>query len=62
MELKTMAQVKRTELVRVYDKLVAIRSSSYLWNNIPRESEKHVEDACRSMQEAIREYDKVTGR
>jgi hypothetical protein len=57
MALKTAAQVKRLQLVRAKDKLTEIRSSAYLWNNIPEEALRQVEAACEAMHRAIIAFD-----
>ncbi len=59
MAIKSSALVKRAQLQRAKDKLTEIRSSAYLWNNIPPETLKHVEAACEQMQRALQTYDDV---
>jgi hypothetical protein len=59
MALKTAAQVKRLQLVRAKDKLTEIRSSAYLWHNLPEKALVAVEAACEAMTRAIEAFDEA---
>ena len=55
--LKTMAELKRIELQKMYDRAVEVRSSAYLWNNLPPEALHHLEQACEHLHLAVSHYD-----
>ena len=55
--LKTLAEVKRAQLKKVYDLAVELRSGAYLWNNIPPDSLHHLEQACEHLHLAVSNYD-----
>jgi hypothetical protein len=57
MTFKTAAQVKRIQLLKAKDKLTEIRSSAYLWNNLPEAALVQVEAACEAMSRAILAFD-----
>jgi hypothetical protein len=54
---KTAAQVKRLQLIRAKNKLTELRSSAYIWHNLPEEALVAVEAACENMARAIEKFD-----
>lgn len=62
MELKTMAQIKRDQLLKLYYKAVAVRSSAYTFGNLPEDALYHVEQACEHLHLVISHFDIENGK
>ena len=48
---------KHRELAKVYHKLMMIKTSAELWDNLPIKSKQAIDKACESALVALKEYE-----